>query len=55
MTTQLKVLKKSIVIHVRSPLVMYIHYLQLQNHTSFDGLSFNVVLKKKINEGDNHK
>lgn len=47
MTTQLEVLEKSIVIHVRSPMVMYIHFLQLQNHTSFDGLSFNVVLKKE--------
>lgn len=40
MTTQLDVLEKSNVLHVISLMVMYVHYLQLQNHTSFDGLSF---------------
>lgn len=38
MTTQLDVLEKSNVRHVISLMVMYVHYLQ--NHTSFDGLSF---------------
>lgn len=40
MTIQLNVLEKSNVIHVKSPMVMYIHYFQLPNHTSFEGLFF---------------
>lgn len=40
MITQLNVLENSNVIHVKPPMVMYIHYLQLQNHTSFEGLFF---------------
>lgn len=39
-TTQLNVLENSNVIHVKTPMVMHIHYLQLQNHTSFVGLFF---------------
>lgn len=57
LTTQLNVLQNSNVIHVKTPMVMYIHYLQLQNHTSFEGLfskrSFKIVKSMKettINE-----
>lgn len=39
-TTQLNVLENSNVIHVKTPMVMYKHYLQLQNHTSFVGWFF---------------
>lgn len=49
MTTQLNVLEKSNVIHVKTPMVMYI---QLQNHTSFEGLIFKRSFKivKSMNE-----
>lgn len=40
MTTHLNVLGKSNVIYVKSPMIMYIHYLKLPNHTSFEGLFF---------------
>lgn len=48
---------KSNVIHLKSPTVMYIHYFQLPNYTSFEGLffkrSFKIVKSMKetaINE-----
>lgn len=52
MTTQLNVFEKSNVIHVKTPMVMYIHFLQLQNHTSFEGLIFKRSSKivKSMNE-----
>lgn len=52
MTTQLNVLEKSNIIHVKTPMVTYIHYLQLQNHTSFEGLIFKRSFKivKSMNE-----
>lgn len=43
-TTQLNVLEKSNVNQVKSFMLMYIHYLQLQNHNSFKELYLIVVL-----------
>lgn len=43
-TTQLNDLEKSNVNQVKSYMLTYIHYLQLQNHSSFKELFLIVVL-----------